>query len=197
MFYDKETRQAFIFPPKTGTISARNYLRAVGWKEKIPIHGTAEYFINEDSKFIDYSFYGFYRNPLKRFESCILYFKQVQAKNKLTIKSLQKIFPNITSENVIDLPYDSFANHELLAMFPTMFMSQVHWLNHSNVTALQFSNFEEELRSVTKNYNRIIYKSNSSTDLGRGLLTEVVIDFVRDYYKDDYEYGKKYFGQIQ
>jgi hypothetical protein len=197
MFYNRATKQAFIFPPKTGTISARNYLRAVGWKEKIPIHGTAEYFINEDSNFIDYSFYGFYRDPIKRFESAILYFKQVQAKNKLTIQSLQKLFPNITSETIIDLQYDAFANYELLSMFPTMFLPQVHWLNHPNVTPLKFSNFEIELQNVTKNYKRGIYKSNSSNDIGRSLITQFVMDFARDYYKEDYEYAEKCFGQTQ
>lgn len=185
MFFNKATKQAFIFPPKTGTISVRHFLGSIGWHGLRPYHLTVDEWIEKYSALNDYKIYGFCRNPLERFESAILHCKQVRYLQDDFQKLLQR---SGISESVEVVSYETLTNihASLVEEFKGLFLPQTRWLNHPKVTVLNFRNMEAELRRITGNTEQPLVRYNTSTDFGRSVITPAVEEFVRQQYADDY-----------
>jgi hypothetical protein len=185
MFFNKQTKQAFIFPPKTGTITVRHFLGAIGWKGLTPHHQTTEEWIKTYPVLEDYNIYGFLRDPLKRFESAILHIKQFpMAKGFfaefLKARGIEKTAETVTYEELCGIHSD------LIVQFEHFFRPQAIWLDHPKVTILDFRNMEAELRRITGNTEQPLVRYNTSTDFGRSVITPAVGEFVRQHYADDY-----------
>lgn len=185
MFFNKETKQAFVFPPKTGTISVRHFLGSIGWHGKMPFHKKTAGLLEEYPALNDYQLFGFYRDPVKRFESTILHLKQMPVHFDDRVKNI------LNGASFEDAPYDLFANSESCDLFGLLFAPQVNWLNHPKVTALDFNNLEAELRRITGNTTQPMPHKNKNSDFGRKEITPAVVEFVKKHYAEDYEFARR------
>lgn len=190
MFFNKETKQAFVFPPKTGTITTRHFLGSIGWNGLRPYHLTTSEWIEKYPALNDYTIYGFYRDPVKRFESAILHCKQFHLIRDTLAEVLKS---NGISKSVEGVSYDELVDiHEaFFAAIKAFGLPQTHWLDHPKVTALDFTKFEEELRRVTGNTTQALVRRNVSSDFGRSEITPKVVDFVKAHYASDYEFARQ------
>jgi hypothetical protein len=185
MFFNKQTRQAFIFPTKVGTMTARHFLGSVGWHGKMEHHATLDELLVQYPALSDYTVFGFFRDPVLRFESAILHIKQ--------FKTFHSHFASLLSANGInksieDVSYEDVATIEGLGdkHYPLLFKPQAFWLGDPKVTVLDFNNFESELRRITGNIDAPMKRWNTSSDFGRKEITQAVIDFVKVKYVDDH-----------
>ncbi len=194
MIFHKPSKQAMVHPPKTGTITMHNFLRAAGWKALPNTHAKTERFIKDYPNLNDYTIYGFFRDPLKRFESAVLYVKRTPNVSKNFEKIvLQNGFDKTAEMTSYDTVVDIFLS--LKDAMPVFFRPQTVWLDHPKVTTLDFDNFESELRRITGDYKNEIPVLNKSTDFGRSVITDKVREFVRDYYAADYQFAKDVLGK--
>lgn len=197
MWFDKSSKQAFVLPPKTGSVTCRAFLNSIGWKH-IPHHHTyPSYLIKQYPNLADYSIYAFLRDPLTRFESAILFLKRIpfdsvnQLNQCIQNNGLDKTKENITYDEIVDI-FPTFKNYNFLE---TVFIPQVNWFDVPNVTALDFQNLEAELRRITNNYSEPLKSYNVSTNFDRSVITQKVKDFVRGYYAADYALIKDRLGK--
>lgn len=186
MFFNKQTKQAFIFPTKVGTMTIRHFLGSVGWHGKMEHHATLDELLVQYPALSDYTVFGFFRDPVLRFESAILHIKQ--------FKTFHSHFTSLLASNGIDksveeVTYDDVASIDGIVEqhYPLLFKPQSFWLANPKVTVLDFKNLESELRRITGNVDTPMKRWNTSSDFGRQQITQSVIDFVRTKYADDYE----------
>jgi len=182
MLFHKEKLLALFLVPKTGTTSANDFLKKFGWQSIMPEHQTPEYFVKCYPNLNKYQFFAYIRDPLKRFESTILYLKSIDV------------------TDVIDLTYDECVNNfeRLFKNDMSLFHPQVRWFRDSRVQALDFDNYESELRKIsgvadTSSYE--IQKLNNTSFVEKGVVTQKVIDFVRSYYAEDYALARNRLGK--
>jgi hypothetical protein len=194
MVFHKTTKKAFVFPTKTGTFTAMHFLKNIGWKFLGGPHQFYEFFAEKYPNLYQYQVYCFFRNPLARFESAILHVKQMPYSGSdfqgvIDKNKISKTVETISYDEVIDI----FS--QVSETFEMLFKPQVAWLAHSNIQALDFDNYEAELRRVTENADQPIVRYNTSTDFGRSVITDKVREFVRDYYAADYQFAKDVLGK--
>lgn len=197
MWFDKSSKQAFILIPKTGSVTCRGFLNAIGWKNLAPHHAHASNLIRRYPNLAEYSIYAFLRDPLTRFESSILFLKQIpfnsvdELSRCLENNGINKTKEELTYDEVVDL-FPTFKNYMLL---DTVFIPQSDWFDAPNMIGLDYMNLETELRRITNNYSEPLKKYNVSTDFGRSVITQKVKDFVREYYAADYALIKDRLGK--
>lgn len=189
MVFNKQTKQAFIHPAKTGTQTIRAFLKSVGWKELSMTHSPLDVLIEKYPNLNDYTVYGFLRNPLSRFESAVLHLKRGPVIDNFFRKALR--------ENGIDSSLEAVSYETIVNVFPQVLRGtggflqpQSYWLSHPQVTVLDFDNLETELRRISGNTTQPIEMLNTATDFGRSEITQTVRDFVKSQYADDYELAK-------
>jgi hypothetical protein len=194
MFFDKSSKQAFVFPPKVGTITTCHFLGSIGWKGLHPRHQKTHEWIEKYPSLNDYSFYGFFRDPMKRFESALLHIKQFPITKGFFVKFLKSKGIDKNEETVT---YEELCSvhSDLLIYFPRVFIPQSEWFFHPKVTLLDFDSFESELRRITGNAEQPLVRWNTSTDFGRSVITDKVRAFVREYYAADYALAKDRLGK--
>lgn len=178
MLFNKKKLLALFLVPKTGTTSACDFLKNCGWKNVLPEHRTPEYFLKRYPNLNLYNYFAYIRNPLNRFESTILY-----------LKGLGRI--DVTYEKFVD-KFDYFykQNTELL-------LSQTEWFKSPKVKALDFDNYETELRKLAGDVGSTyqIKKLNNTSLIEKDVMTQKVIDFVRSHYAEDYALAKERLGK--
>ena len=79
--------------------------------------------------------------------------------------------------------------------FNVIFKPQFKWVSLQNIKLLDFYNYEFELRKVSDNYTNPIIVKNASNGFGKSVVTQKVIDFVRNYYAEDYALAKDRLGK--
>lgn len=194
MKFDKASKQAFLFPPKCGSQTAMPFLVQCGWKSTHQAHAVPEFLINKYPNLQNYRLYAFFRNPLARFESAVLYAKQAG----LYRKSMDDFLLN----QGIDKTRETVSYDDLVDVFPAVkqtfgviFKPQVDWYQVPNVTPLDFDNYEAEIRRITGNTEVPLVIRNRSTAFGKSVITQKVIDFVRQEYAADYALAKDRLGK--
>jgi hypothetical protein len=197
MVFNKATKQAFVFPPKTGTITCLHFLISCGWKRLPNPHQYTAAFVEAYPSLKDYSLYGFFRDPLKRFESSVLFLKQVP-----TLKLTENYVEKVIAEAGIDKTRESISYEEVIDLFPLLmrrfdrFLApQSTWLDFPNVTTLDFENLESELKRIAGHHGKAVTRYNASTSFGRSVITDKVRSFVREYYAADYDFAKNVLGK--
>jgi hypothetical protein len=196
MWFHKPTKQAFVLLPKTGSTTAQAFLHKLGWKFIGEHHSYPSEMIVKYPNLAGYSIYGFVRDPLARFESCILFLKQIPSAADVLTRYLHdhkinKTREEITYDEVVDM-FDQLDNYNVIG---GIFRPQYLWFDAPNVTALDYQGFEYELRRITNNHDEPIQNYNVSTNFGRGVITQKVKDFVRKQYAADYEFAKNALGK--
>lgn len=193
MLFNKQTKKAFVFPPKNGTHTVVYFLHPFGWHRGADNHELTNVLFDTHPNLVNYKVYGFLRDPLKRFESVILHFKQFPFTRLQFDEFLQQ--QNATPRE--QLTYDEFVN--LIPAMPSYFdillRPQSDWLAHPQVTVLDFDNFESELRRISGNADQQIGRHNVADDFGKSVITDKVRAFVREHYAADYALAKDRLGK--
>lgn len=198
MLFNEVTKQAFVFPPKTGSHTVKEFLKKKNWNECASLnwHDFTDCLIEKLPKDDNYTIYGFFRNPLTRFESGILFIKQHVMSNYYFSELLRSNRINIQVKNIsYDEVVDLFDLINTDPFFNILFLPQIRWLDHSKVTMLDFDKFEYELRRVSNDLTTPIPFKNVSSSVGKSVVTNKVKDFVAQKYAEDYSYAKKVTGK--
>ena len=196
MIFNKEKNVAFVLPTKTGTQTIKYFLGEIGWTA-LPnrkTHNYTDQLINEYPNLSNYTVYGFLRNPLLRFESAVLHMKRVL----VGYEELRNVFQKqVLPESMETASYDSIVDvfPAVIATIPNFFDPQVKWLAHPKVTVLDFDNLEAELRRISGDTTTPIVSQNVATSYGKSVVTQKVIDFVRQEYAADYALAKDRLGK--
>lgn len=186
MMFHRGTKTAFVLPPKTGTTTLVFCLEKLNFRllpQKKYIgdnrHPFPKEFLKTYPVLNEYKFYGFFRNPLDRFQSLLsmsgMLFKKIDHKNYE--KSLIKNFNSIES----------------LKRVPK---NQVEWLDYPIIKVLDFDNFEKEVSQIGKAHGREdleIPRLNASSR--HTVATDEMKTFVREYYSADYQFAKRVLGK--
>lgn len=194
MVFNKQNKIAFVCPTRTGSTTLHSYLNSQGWFRLKEKHHSLEALVKLYPNLSQYKVYGFFRDPLARFESCVMYAKQSRLfpflfQERITKANLNKTVETISYEEII-------GNFEKLFDFGgSLFEPQTFWLGDPRVTALDFYNMRSELEKVIGPLPEEIPTLNKSTDFGRSVVTDKVRSFVRDYYAADYQFAKDVLGK--
>lgn len=194
MLFDKEKKLCLFEPTKTGTRTAQNFLRNIGWVFLPPDHGYPDDYLAKYPNLANYKAYCFLRNPIDRFVSAILYLKQ---QPPCALRFKQVIDENGIAATVETLSYDQFVDHinQFKAKFPIMLEAQSRWMTLPGTEVLDFDNYEAEIRRISGDYNSPLGVMNKTTDFGKSTVTQKVIDFVRQEYAADYALAKDRLGK--
>ena len=194
MIFHKESKQAFVFPPKCGTQTTKNFLDVCKWKNLGMTHVPTRKHIILYPNLKNYRIYAWFRDPVLRLESGILYIKQIGFYTPILDKFLMDQGINKTRETVT---YEELIDvfPEMVKNFDVIFHPQADWYDEPNVIPLDFNNMEAELRRITGNYDSKFMILNKSYDFGRMPISDKVRNFVREYYAADYAVAKERMGK--
>lgn len=185
MLYYKTKKLAFYMPPRTGTTTFSSLLRQ--WGAVISDRKHAKPNEIDSSTFVDYTFYGFYRDPLERFLSLLRHMQQKYSAQENVVAAM-----GISTEDIKTLTYD-----QLVDFFPTYekvstfyYSPQVEWL--SNAEVLDFKKYNQEVLRVARMFDvNKVHLGTLNASVNTGLVpSQKVIDFVQTYYLDDYRFGR-------
>lgn len=188
MYYDPIRKIAFVMPPRTGSTTFSNLLKSWGVPNLLSTNKHAKPNESGIENLNDYTFYGFYRNPLDRFLSLLRFLQQMPEMARLTSSLIginQKEFENLSLNDLID----NFPKYENI--FPFYFNSQCKWLENS--VALDFNNYAAEILRVARMFGvtQVNLAVNNWTNNFQETTPQKVIDFVQSYYADDYSLGRE------
>jgi hypothetical protein len=194
MVFNKQNKISFVCPTRTGSTTLHSYLHDQGWFRLKEKHHSLDALIEIYPSLTQYKVYGFFRNPLVRFESCITYAKQD--------KFFSSVFQYRLTEADVNISIEKITYEEIIGCFDKvfnfggfLFKPQTFWLNDPRVTSLDFHNISTELEKVIGVLPKPIPVLNKSTDFGRSVVTQKVKDFVREYYAADYQFAKDVLGK--
>lgn len=223
MLFHKEKKLCLYEPTKTGSTTARHFLMGLGWNLLKPIHETPEYFIGKYPNLAEYKPHVFFRNPLDRFLSIVNDIKRGSIVRPFdefrTNENSAKTYnpeglPQTTWENKIskiilysnkESSFEYYTYEDVIASFEkfeenfaVMFRPQVDWMTAPNTAAVDFTNYEAELRRISGASDSDKYpmpKLNVTPDEYRGEVTDKVVAFVRAKYAVDYQFAKDVLGK--
>ena len=178
MILFKDKKVAFALPPRTGSTTAKEFLFKSKNCVQLPNrHEPPKIFIKKYPTLADYKIYSFLRNPLERFVSGVHF---------------------VNKDTNLDMSCDEFIDNKFakLSSF-IVFKKQAEWFEGVNVEALNFDNYETELRRVTDGLgldaHSIEWLNKSEGDPLE--ITDKVRNFVREYYAADYALAKERLGK--
>lgn len=193
MILFKPNKVAFAFPARTGSTTASDFLsNAPNATRIVGTHELPENILKRFPGLSEYQIYAFLRNPLHNFISKINFIRKAGGfKNILVSNNINKTADELTYDDFVDL-------YPLIKLQPLRFItnSQSAYFQVLNVEALDFDNYEAELRRATQGLGLDefpIQHLNASTDTG--VVTQKVIDFVKAEYADDCQLWFEKFGR--
>lgn len=177
MIFFKQHKVCFAFPPKTGTSTAEAFLLKASGYTRLQYRHHLPFSLKDKSVLDGYKVYSFLRNPLDRTVSCF--------------KSYMALFSYSS--------YDEFINNFDKHIKPDnlIFLPQAAWFKGADVIALDFDNYEVQIRKATAGLGLddvpvIALNQSPKTD---ALVTEKVVDFVKTKYAEDCALWKAKFGK--
>lgn len=193
MIFNKEKRLCFFTPTKNGTHTLHKFLRTMGWYTINPFnHAYPEVLIKKFPNLVNYKTFAFLRNPLERFESFVLFFKQKRQ------EELQWVFDEIgITKSIQDFSYEDMIDliGKLPNRFDVFYAPQSKWMTFQTTEILDFDNFESELRRIAGVTDMPVPRENATTDWGKSVITDKVRAFVREYYAADYALAQERLGK--
>jgi len=196
MLFNKDKKVALLTPPRTGSHTARVFLRSCGWFALKPPeqHNNLTELVANYPNLNNYTAYCFLRDPLKRFESTLLLWKQHETASEILKIRLQKI--GITTP-IAEISYDEIVDnfHNLFELKWNLMRPLASWLDDPRVIALDFDNYDNELRRIADKPDSVIQKHFVSSDFGKSVVTDKVRAFVREFYAADYALAKDRLGK--
>lgn len=193
MILFKPNRVAFAFPAKTGSTTADHFLRNAANATRLPNrHEIPKDLLKKFPGLSEYQIYAFLRNPLHNFISKVNFIRKADGFKDMLVR-------NSVSKTADELTYDDFVDlYSLIKLEPLQYItnSQSVYFQVLNVEALDFDNYEAELRRATQGLGLDefpIQHLNATTDTG--VVTQKVIDFVKAEYADDCQLWFEKFGR--
>lgn len=201
MIFFEEKKIAFLFPAKTGSSTAVHFLKKskLKYTEVLNKHVSLKGAKNEFPQIKDYVIYCFFRNPVERAASYIIF-----DENNIYSKNILKIFKSGIKDkdytNFLDVYFKNKINNFTLAH---NFLPQwTHYLNGPNVEVLDFIKYEPELRRASQSLdldNVEIKKENESKyeDFGvdKSEFVSWLTPYMKDYFADDCKFMYEKFGR--
>jgi hypothetical protein len=189
----KDKKVAFLLPPKTGTTTAVKFFRNSNQATIFEgIHLEASVAVKQAPEIVDYKIYCFLRNPAERFISGLLMLKEHYFINNF-LNALSK-------ESVTDCKdfVDVYFLRNRNKIPSIIFCPQHIYFDGLNVTALDFDDYEAELKSATKDLGlddfSIVWE-NEGTHEKKKELAKKVVSFVKKEYPKDCELWLQKFGK--
>ena len=207
MLFHKEKKLCLFLPPKNGTTSSRVFLTSLGWHLLKPWHEFPKFYETKYPNLIEYKKFCFLRDPLVRFLSAVHHTRNVYPHvhnlfyDKIGYPLSKGLREAGFSENLQELSCEEFVdNLDLISgTFLYTFDPQSKWFVDSDVHALDFENFEYELRRITEATNSSLHPVTVENQSWRPEddpeVTDKVIDFVRKKYAQDYALIKEKLGK--
>jgi len=199
VIFHKEKKLCLFEPAKTGTQTARHFLKAAGWLTYRKYHIFSDEAIQLHPNLLQYKLYAYIRNPLDRFLSYVHHMKQKEAIHPKLEAFLRK---NGVEDSIESLSYESFIDLVDKIQgdegFAVMVAPQARWFTQPGTEALDFDNYEAELRRISGCLDPVEFPmeiKNKSTDFGKSVVTDKVRSFVREYYAVDYVLAKDLLGK--
>lgn len=200
MIYHKPSQICFLMVPKTGSTSLRKTLADLSFKvltgqrknfvENEPIqknehsfsvvHPKLKDYIDAYPNLRNYKFYGVFRDPVERFLSAVQYLSLADSKIKFSDEEKHQQVVNV------------FKRTDAMRV---IFEKQVEWLDVPNINIIDFNKYEEGVLSALKDIpgEKKIYKLNESKT-AKIQFNEETINYVKNFYKDDYDFIKDKLG---
>lgn len=194
MILIKEHKIAFLLPAKTGTTTLTKFFKnaknAVVFES---VHLLPDKALEIEPKLREYTVYSFLRNPAERFISGLLMFKEHYFIDNLINAFLKDGIADY--KNFIDVNY----TRNKYKLIESLFYPQARYFNGGlNVVALDFDNYEVELRRVTQGLGlddvEIGWENESAHDSKKAMAKKVV-SFVKTEYAEDCALWEAKFGR--
>lgn len=191
MYYFPDRKLAFVLPTRTGSTVLSYFLENNGGLFYVRMARIQHIQLHEIEleNFDQYAVYGFFRDPLDRFLSCLRNIQQFFT----TIKKFMDE-TNIPKEDFLKLNYDQLLDVVCDHKNPEVhrFLSpQVAWL--ANVNLLNFKNYTAEFLRVARLLDKKEVRLGviNSTVKSSEIPSQRIIDYVYSKYADDYRLGKE------
>lgn len=202
MIFHKEKKLCLFMPPRTGSTTARIFLAKNGWNLLKPEHGRPDQHLKKYPNIAEYKAHVFLRNPLTKFVSSILFLKRVFIPNGTPQHFGYALVEELIKANGLDCTVESLSYDQVVDLFPqfkekfgVMFLAQVDWATMPGTEVLDFDNYEAELRRISGAEGPIPNLNPTRNDYGKSVVTQKVIDFVRQEYAADYALAKDRLGK--
>jgi hypothetical protein len=195
MFIFEEQKIAFVFPPRTGSTTAVEFLASS--KLKFVQH-SYRHVLPEDA-FSTYphlkafKVYGFFRHPAEVFTSVLL----SQNPSHLSVSKISNLIEKNVKDGYFEFMEVYFKRNKDL-IFNDMTMCQHKYYRHFGVIPLDFRNFESELRRVTSNLDLNAVKIgllNVTENDKKARFADWLTPFVAKEYPDDFALWQEKFEQ--
>lgn len=196
MIFFEDQKIAFVFPAKTGSTTAIDFLSQSSVKvfvsETIDQHLTSEEAKAKYPALADFTFYSFFRNPVERFVSALS-----MSADMLPIKKLMAIGSSNLAKGVDDFINVYFERNKHLT--PRIFYKpQIDYVNCLNVVALDFDNYEAELKKASQSLgveNAVIDKKRKTNYEEIGVNKENLMKWLTPYVKKNYSEDCKFWAE--
>lgn len=202
MLFNKNKKFCLFLPPRTGTTTARAFLKQHGWNLIAPHHGYPHEHLKKYPVIAEYKPYIFLRNPINRFVSSILYLKRIPITGTELQHHGHKATEEIIKKNGLDCTVETLSYEQIVDLFPqfkerfgVMFPAQIDWATMPGTEVLDFDNYEAELCRISGAEGPIPKLNPTRNDYGKSVVTQKVIDFVRQEYAADYALAKDRLGK--
>lgn len=191
----KDHKVAFLFPPKTGSTTAFDFLKKSKHATILDGHHVQpQHALKLEPNLHEYTVYSFLRNPAERFISALLMLRDRYFIENFINALLRD---DVTDcKNFVDIYYCQ-NKHKLPGV---LFYSQAkYFCGGLNVNALDFDNYEAELRRVTRGFELDdieIGLENESIHDGKKAMAKKVISFVKNEYAEDCALWQERLGKV-
>lgn len=187
MIFFEEKKIAFVFPAKTGSTTAMNFLLQSKLKmtvsDAVKKHLTPKEAKDKYPILKDFVFYSFLRNPVERFVSALtVSAHEPQFKKLITIGSEN---PSEKADDFLNVLYER--NRHLVPQI--FFKPQSEYFDSSDIVALDFDNYESELRRASAGLgleNVILNTENKTNYENAGANKNNLIKWLTPYVKKKY-----------
>lgn len=194
MYFCQERKVAFFMPTRTGSTTLKNIFDSWGLAT---VEGKRHCLPEDAQNFIpdiaEYKTYGFFRDPLERYLSCI---RLLQQKHQY----MQQSFESDAIVKKLTIGMDYVTMMEITSHISDerafMFRPQVDWL--ANCELLDFDNYTAEVLKIARMFDKTQIKIQRHNHTDRSLVSDPcdeVKAFVREKYAADYALAKDRLGK--
>jgi hypothetical protein len=201
MYFQKESKIAFLLIPRTGSTSLGIYLSRIGFTRTVfpdidigeQYHLTLNQCVEKYPDLHNCIIYGVFREPLQRFKSSLLYFWQNSIESQKDSSKLNHTFESLyecqSYDDLIEKIFRWELNPTLTGVSRFIFSPQRNWLQ-SGVRIINYETMVTDILNLTQHLNKNnaqFFKINS-TNIPNSFdqLSPKAIEFAKELYKDDY-----------
>lgn len=205
MIVSEQYKFIVFMPPKNGTASLHEIFKHMHISYNIHGHMTySEYFSTYPEKKENYRCFAFYRDPIKRLMSSLMFIKRTLHYNFLplispTFRTQEHQKYSNLDDNIKNL-LETYTVNRMLDMwevlygpktFEWMLKPQINWLDYEKMELLDLRKYDEELDklvSLMGGDTHVKVSKNESIKLPGDEITPRLISFAKEFYEEDYRF---------